>query len=323
MNRFAVEASVYVLAAGGLENPRLLLASTNRSQAGVGNAHDLVGRFYMDHPCAQGTSTVDLRGLTHEQVAHLMMFAEHVDPAYGKVQFRLTFSQRMQREERLLNHALRADFASSVHSTKGYRAARRLSARLRSKATDDLGQDISTSAASDVLDVLKDSPALLQHGLRRVRGSAQPTCMYVHDQMEQEPDPRSRVTLDWSRRDRWGLPRLRLDWRVGESTYTSQARMHQLFKEVLHRAGIDSVQSSILEHPGVRPAVTEMKHPSGTTRMSTDPAQGVVDPNMRVHGVENLYIAGSSTFPTVGHANPTLLIVALAARLAEHLRLRR
>jgi choline dehydrogenase-like flavoprotein len=64
----------------------------------------------------------------------------------------------------------------------------------------------------------------------------------------------------------------------------------------------------------------EMKHPSGTTRMSASPSSGVVDADLRVHGIDNLYVTGSSVFPTVGHANPTLLIVALAARLAERLR---
>ena len=58
----------------------------------------------------------------------------------------------------------------------------------------------------------------------------------------------------------------------------------------------------------------------GTTRMSADPAQGVVDADCRVHGMANLYVAGSSVFPTCGSANPTLTIVALALRLAAHLK---
>jgi choline dehydrogenase-like flavoprotein len=72
--------------------------------------------------------------------------------------------------------------------------------------------------------------------------------------------------------------------------------------------------------PGDPSALWDMKHPSGTTRMSDSPSTGVVDKDGRVHGLANLYVCGSSTFPTVGHANPTLTIVALAARLANHLR---
>ncbi len=95
--------------------------------------------------------------------------------------------------------------------------------------------------------------------------------------------------------------------------------MHQMFRSIVERAGIHTFWSSVTEDAD-DVEILDMKHPSGTTRMSASPRTGVVDANCRVHGVENLYIAGSSVFPTVGHANPTLTIVALAARLAHHLR---
>ena len=66
------------------------------------------------------------------------------------------------------------------------------------------------------------------------------------------------------------------------------------------------------------PTFVDAAHPTGTTRMSDDPTKGVVDANCRVHGVEGLYVAGSSVFPTVGHCNPTQMIVAMALRLADH-----
>jgi choline dehydrogenase-like flavoprotein len=115
------------------------------------------------------------------------------------------------------------------------------------------------------------------------------------------------------------LPRLKLDWRVAESTYRSQRRMHELFRDVLERSGITTFRSALLSKPDERPDLLDMKHPMGATRMSTSPREGVVDRDCRVHGVGNLYVAGSSVFPTGGHANPTLLIVALAARLADHI----
>ena len=64
-----------------------------------------------------------------------------------------------------------------------------------------------------------------------------------------------------------------------------------------------------------------MCHTGGTTRMSDDPSQGVVDANCRVHGISGLYVAGASILPTMGHANPTLMIIALAIRLADALKL--
>jgi choline dehydrogenase-like flavoprotein len=144
--------------------------------------------------------------------------------------------------------------------------------------------------------------------------------MYLIDQMEQEPNPESRVTVDWRVKDPLGLPRLQVDWRIGASTYSSQRRMHRMFRDILERFEIRTFRSDVLDRHDEKPMIREMKHPSGTTRMSRSPAEGVVDGDSRVHGVENLYVTGSSTFPTVGHANPTLTIVALAARLADRLR---
>ena len=95
--------------------------------------------------------------------------------------------------------------------------------------------------------------------------------------------------------------------------------MHEMFNEILQGAGIHTFRSQVLDRPGDLPELLDMKHPMGTTRMSGSPATGVVDSNCRVHGVSNLYVAGSSVFPTGGHANPTLLIIALAARLADHI----
>jgi choline dehydrogenase-like flavoprotein len=75
----------------------------------------------------------------------------------------------------------------------------------------------------------------------------------------------------------------------------------------------------VLDSPDTLHELWDMKHPSGITRMSASPRDGVVDANCLVHGVRNLYVAGSSVFPTTGHFNPTLMIVALAARLEQHL----
>lgn len=319
-NAFTVRAGFYVLAAGGLENPRLLLASTGRSPRGVGNERDVVGRYYMDHPRTQSIATVDLTAVPPAQMAALAMLGEHVSPQYGKLQLRVTFPAAMQRDEQLLNHAMHADFASPIHATPGYQAAMRVKSRLTGKNTNAIGEPLESNMKTDVAMTLLGAPELVQYAVKKLRKQAQPTQMYLHDQMEQEPDPDSRITVDHGRRDRWGLPVPRLHWRIGESTYRSQLRMHQLFAQVLQRAGIHTLRSPLLDRPGERPLLQEMKHPSGTTRMSTDPARGVVDPDLRVHGVANLYVAGSSVFPTAGHANPTLLIVALAVRLAERLR---
>ena len=91
--------------------------------------------------------------------------------------------------------------------------------------------------------------------------------------------------------------------------------MHELLDQGLRATGLGRLELWPAEPAGVG-------HHMGTTRMHADPARGVVDPDGRVHGVPNLYVAGSSVFPAAGLANPTLTIVALAIRLADHLKAR-
>lgn len=311
---FEVRARAYALAAGGLENPRLLLASTRRSPTGVGNERDVVGRYYMDHPRGEGLASVDLRGLSPSQRARLVLLGEKAKSEYGRIQLRLTFPEQMQREERLLNHGLHAHLVSDFHGSEAYEAARRLVERVR-------GREFAPSKTlRDLRQVAAGGPGLARHAVHKLLDRVVPTRLIVIDQMEQEPDPQSRVSVDFRRRDRFGLPKVQLDWRIGASTYRSQRRMHQLFGDILRRAGIDGFRSEVLENPDAPLPLWDMKHPTGTTRMSDSPDTGVVDPAGRVHGVDNLYVTGSSVFPAAGHANPTLLIVALAARLADHLR---
>jgi len=314
-NRFTVRATTFVLAAGGLENPRLLLSSNRCSASGLGNEQDLVGRYYMDHPRGEGLATVDLRGLSKRHVASLARFGEKVALGSGQAQFRLTFPRDLQRDEELLNHSLHAHVVPDTASnTPAFESARRLKGRMMHNRSQPEG-----SATRDVLSAVRGTGELARLATRRATRRSRPGKLVVIDQMEQEPDPLSRVLVDRWRPDRFGLPQLQLNWRVGDSTYRSQRRMHQLFKDSLERQGIHSFQSQLLDGPEDVPALLDMKHHMGTTRMSSSPISGVVDSDCKVHGVNNLYVAGSSVFPTAGHANPTLTIVALAARLASFL----
>jgi choline dehydrogenase-like flavoprotein len=134
---------------------------------------------------------------------------------------------------------------------------------------------------------------------------------------EQEPISASRVYLD-EEKDKLGMPKLVLDWKVGPRSLSSSLRLLRLLDEHFrkHDAGyIEEDLSAINALP-----YTDASHHLGTTRMSADPKTGVVDVNCRVHGVDNLYIAGSSVFPTAGHANPTLTIAAMSLRLADYLK---
>jgi choline dehydrogenase-like flavoprotein len=137
---------------------------------------------------------------------------------------------------------------------------------------------------------------------------------------EQLPDPASRVTLSDSR-DRFGIPLPRIDWRISDAELRTVNRLGELFGAALVRVGEPRpIAEPWLTEENWRANMTDRAHPIGTTRMAEDPKEGVVDRNCAVHGVHGLFIAGSSTFPTSGHINPTLTIVALSIRLADHLK---
>ncbi len=136
----------------------------------------------------------------------------------------------------------------------------------------------------------------------------------VHFSVETEPDPDSRVTLA-DDRDELGMRRTRLDWRITQRTFDSLHRSFELVADDLAARGVGRLRR-------LRPEAEELRigwHHMGTTRMHPDPELGVVDADAKVHGIDNLWVAGSSVFPSAGSANPTLTLVALALRLARHL----
>jgi choline dehydrogenase-like flavoprotein len=138
--------------------------------------------------------------------------------------------------------------------------------------------------------------------------------------IEGTPNRESRVRLGRSK-DRFGMPRVEVDWRLNASDQRGLRRLLDVMRDEFRRLGLGRiVLNSSVDAAGWPMSMTGGKHHMGTTRMHADPRCGVVDPHCRVHDCANLYIAGSSVFPTSGYANPTLTIVALAVRLSEHLK---
>jgi choline dehydrogenase-like flavoprotein len=173
------------------------------------------------------------------------------------------------------------------------------------------------------------TPGLAKHALRTILGAPQilrhyatwrsgcpPDVFGIDVMAEQAPTMSSRVRLG-RRRDRLGVPMTILDWRLTSMDWDSIRRTVEIFGKAVREARVGMVISTLEKHP---PAVFGNWHHLGTTRMHCDPARGVVDKNCRVHEMTNLYLAGGSVFPTGGYANPSLTIVALSLRLADHLR---
>jgi choline dehydrogenase-like flavoprotein len=137
--------------------------------------------------------------------------------------------------------------------------------------------------------------------------------------MEQIPKPESRLDLS-ERKDRFGVNQLRVDWRIDSLEKQSLGRLHQLVRDQLARQRSGRLESQLDPLTNDWPVSEDSAHHLGTTRMHADPHRGVTDPHCRVHSVRNLFVSGGSVFPTSGHANPTFTLVALAIRLADHLK---
>ncbi|MFC9897409.1 GMC oxidoreductase [Nocardia sp. NPDC127579] len=302
-----VRARYFVLAAGGINTPRLLLASRTVRPEGIGNRHDLVGRYLMDHRCgAVGELTP-----TQSRKA-LRRFGKYVVKSpHGRHTFLhgLALHPDVQRTEQLLNCALWLQEVPADDDP--WESVKQL---IRGRGTR---HDARVAVANSRLLLAGARRRLIQHaGLPHKLDRIELRCM-----VEQVPDPDSRVTLS-DRVDRLGMPLARIDWRVHEQEDSTVRRAAALAVEQF--AGLGYPEPALYDWamPGSTrtPALTDWAHPTGTTRMAQRPHAGVVDPDCRVHGVENLFVAGSSVFPTTGHANPTLTIVALAVRLADTLR---
>jgi choline dehydrogenase-like flavoprotein len=316
--RLRFRARRFVLACGGLETARLLLASRSVQPNGIGNDHDLVGRFYMDHPRAvfghvHLTTPQKLPGLTGAALSE------------GMAQVGIRLREDVQEREQLLNNYLTLERHWSEQSARAYQSFVH-SAKILLRA-GYAGRRFSLSGARlakvPELIYLLAPRELMPHPLYRMarqlkdRFTAGLTDLVIVNYCEQPPNSESRVYLT-SERDRLGMPRLALNWVVGEQETRTLLRLQALLDASLRRHGIGYLTHGSSQFGELR--YTDASHHLGTTRMSSQPDEGVVDVNCRVHGVANLFVAGSGVFPTSGHANPTLTIVALAVRLAEHLK---
>jgi choline dehydrogenase-like flavoprotein len=306
---FRLKARAYVLAAGGIENARLLLLSNKTHTAGLGNANDLVGRFFMERLAMRSGVIVPTDS---DLVQHSLLYKIHF--ARGMhMQAVLSLNERLMRSEGLLNAALFVLPAHSAFTAEGVRSLVTLyrAVRQRSLPGDLLAH--TKNVAGDL-----DEVALTLYRQVMARGSAKDEVFILRVQAEQSPNPSSRVTLD-DARDAFGLRKPRLDWRVTEFDRWSIRRTQEILDQALRRAKLGRLERKLgEEHP---PALFRGAfHHMGTTRMHRDASLGVVDADCRVHGLANLFVAGSSVFPTSGSANPTLTLVALALRLADHLK---
>ena len=339
-NRFCVRPRMLILAQGAFEVPRLLLASRSTAGAGLGNHHDLVGRYLMDRQIVRTGVLIPNPAKGLRQFAFYDMHGAQGKHVLGK----LTLSAEALKDERILGNMIsfspreRFSLYQALHRPLGRQATSRSpalrSARVLIAALRE--RKLAPHALSHLLEVTRGIDDLLYIKMLR-RMSYRPEFNFdslgwqgtpgfenrfcaldVHQMCEQSPDPQNRITLA-DACDAIGMPRGRVEFKWRDLDIFSIVRTQEIIKEEFERAGIGQLR---IDRREGYPILAQMSahHPSGTTRMSRDPRQGVVDADCKVHGLSNLFVASSAVFPTSGFAPPTLTILALAIRVADRVK---
>ncbi len=304
--RFNVRAKKFIVASGGLENPRILLNANRQMKAGVGNQNDVVGRFFADHP-HQHLGEFILEDDTRKKAWADTIFSQGqkgMSLVRGRF-FKPTAEYQMTQKK--LNYSI------------SFRPAGIKPQPNESSFKSRLRHIICASEA------FRDSAEWVKSGSVTCYGAADG---YLKIQSEQELNPDTRITQS-TQVDDFGNYRLNLHWQFTDLDRRTIKEAAYQVAGVFAKQNIGRVrlENWLLEEnirlPGAgegTPSIVAGPHHMCTTRMSDKPEDGVVDQYQRVFGNQNLYIAGSSVFSTGGFSNPTFTIVQMSLRLADHLK---
>jgi choline dehydrogenase-like flavoprotein len=303
-NTFFVKAKYFVLTCGGWENARLLLVSRRYNSNGLANDHDIVGRYYMEHPKIRRGKIIPSSKVFKSQI---MLWKRRLNKkGYLRLAFKL--SENAQKENKLHNHSIELIYPHSwLESVAASEAILR-----------KLG--FSHSAIHKLVKISPQIFGLLEKiEIAQIKMPLQSEYVSLFNHMEQTPNPESRVMLD-NEKDALGVQKLKVKLLISDHEKESMIKFHDIFGNYIKDGDYGTFVSDL---PNIREpwdGITDSSHHIGTTRMCENPKKGVVDDNCQVHGINNLFIASSSVFPTGGHANPTFSIVAISLRVADYLK---
>lgn len=314
-----VYAGTVILALGGIENARLLLLSNRSHTDGLGNQHDLVGRFFMEHLHFESgilwPESSD--GFSKNPFYHV--HERKGTPIHGKLSLR----EDVLREGGLRNSCFSLRPVWNPYDpllvSEAFNIVRVSKSIIRHGHLPGKPVEKLLTVARKSGPLFRAMWLLTKKRIMQWMGADTSARAYsLHHFSEQAPNPESRVTLSPNETDRYGQPRARLHWELSRDDVRDVLRGLKRIKSEIEADGhwrLELMEYDQLPPPGIRGGF----HHMGTTRMHESPRKGVVDSNAKVHGIDNLFITGSSVFPTGGYANPTLTIGALAIRLADHI----
>jgi len=286
-----VSAQHYCLAAGGIENARMLLHNNSQIDCGIGNQHENVGRYFCEHP--HFTVGYVKFNRTRNPLNH------HLKDGYGGF---FSPTQKLMNAEKILNFGLRVDYPAINRNPDVLVKRGILNIVSKTRTTRELWRRLRNSDIN-FEKILADGEVMIAS--------------------EQSLNRNNRITLG-SELDDLGIARPVLHWNLGEIEFNTFRIGALRFADALKKTNYGNLEladwltSRPYEFPQHGHEIGAGHHMC-TTRMSDDPSLGVVDENQKVHGMDNLFVAGTSVFSTAGHANPTLTMVLLNLRLAEHL----
>lgn len=297
-------ANTFVIGAGGLETPRLLLASDEK---GIGNEYGNVGRYLSTHPKAD----IGLLLLSKAISPRLPIFSDQQELA-TKVRIGLGLHAETQKTLCTLNHYVQLSPLFEHHANKAFeliKGSKAVKAPLlnRNAAIGGLLPGIGQLAFATIGKLARVQPKARKFVLRGF--------------LDQFPSPEHRVYLS-DQVDRMGRPKLNVDWTFTDADRNSVLIFLEYLDAAFKHSGLGRLDFEPLRSSYEWPIIGIHSHFMGTTRMGNDPRHSVVDANGKIHGTKNCYISGPSTFPTYGYANPFLTIAALSLRLAEHMQQR-
>jgi choline dehydrogenase-like flavoprotein len=320
---FSVQAKVYVVAGGGVENAQLLLLSEMTRPGAVGNRHDNVGRYVTTHPEFRMGAIVPSRREVFDEIAlyDIHWVGRHMVSGF------LTIAEDVKRSEKLLNMSVALVPRGPGFGTEAHRALASLRGPIQRR-------EMPTHISANIRSILS-SPQDAADALLRMRGQyeefrggwsgpdvnrQQFQAIELWAAPEQTAERDNKFTLI-DERDWLGRKQVKLDWRWSQSDRNDIERSVGFFSSQIEAAGLGSFRRLVKFDGPARPRLTGLHHVMGGTRMHVDPRLGVVDENCLVHGLANVYVAGSSVFPTgLGYANPTLTLLTLTLRVADHVK---
>lgn len=287
-----IKAKQFVLACCSIQNARILLASNTQAPKGLGNDNDNVGRYFMEH------LEIKSAQLWLDKPNQLALYMIEFNKTKARAE--MAISPQKQEEHKILN---------GTTSLTPLELAGKWPSIIETWSKDvKKNEELFKS-----FDNGPEKPAP-KNGYQSFE---------LFTRIEQAPNPNSRVTLD-TEKDSLGMPRAMLNWELTPLEKRSIRKIYELLGQEVGKAGVGRVKMMNYlwdEKDYTWPSFTGGGwHHMGTTRMSEDPKNGVVDANCKVHGIANLHIAGASCYVTAAAPNPTLTLIALTLRLSDHLK---